>query len=53
LRNSEDKGLRSRTLSVIKARGMGHSNQTHELVVSKNGIEIRGDATHGNPHEFS
>jgi circadian clock protein KaiC len=40
LRNAENDGLRSRTLSVVKARGMGHSNQTHEFVMSKTGLEI-------------
>jgi circadian clock protein KaiC len=41
LSNAEADGMRSRTFSIVKARGMGHSNQTHELVMSKNGVEIR------------
>jgi circadian clock protein KaiC len=44
LGNMENNGARARTLSVVKARGMGHSNQTHELVMSKKGVEIKHDA---------
>lgn len=44
LSNAELNGIRGRTLSIIKARGMGHSNQTHELVMSKKGVEIKHDA---------
>ena len=44
LGNMENNGARARTLSVVKARGMGHSNQTHELVMSKKGVEIKYDA---------
>jgi len=44
LSNAERDGSRSRTFAVIKARGMGHSNQTHELVMSKAGVEIRDEA---------
>jgi circadian clock protein KaiC len=44
LSNTEKDGARARTLSVIKARGMGHSNQTHKLVMSKKGVEIKHDA---------
>lgn len=40
VRNQELTGARLRTLSVIKARGMGHSNRTHEVVMSKKGIVI-------------
>jgi circadian clock protein KaiC len=47
LSNTENNGVRARTLSVVKARGMGHSNQTHELVMSKRGIEIKYDAVSG------
>ena len=36
-------GVRTRTLSVVKARGMGNSNQTHEVVISKNGLAIKYD----------
>jgi circadian clock protein KaiC len=44
LGNMENNGARARTLSVVKARGMGHSNKTHELVMSKKGVEIKYDA---------
>ncbi len=44
LSNAKNNGERARTLSVVKARGMGHSNQTHELVISKKGVEIKHDA---------
>ena len=40
-------GARTRTLSVVKARGMGTSNQTHELVISKKGVEIKHAARSG------
>ena len=44
LQNTEIKGVRSRALSVVKARGMGHSNQLHEFVMSKKGVELNSDA---------
>jgi circadian clock protein KaiC len=44
LRNVQGDGARLRTLSVIKARGMGHSNLSHEVVMSKKGIVIKHDA---------
>ncbi len=44
LQNREINGIRARSLSVVKARGMGHSNQTHEFVMSKNGVELKSDA---------
>ncbi len=44
LQNTEIKGVRARALSVVKARGMGHSNQLHEFVMSKNGVELKSDA---------
>ena len=40
LSNSERDGSRTRILSIIKARGMAHSNQAHEFVISENGVEI-------------
>ncbi len=40
LSNASNNGVRLRTLAVVKARGMGHSNQTHEVVISENGVEI-------------
>jgi circadian clock protein KaiC len=47
LKNDAVDGARSRTLSVIKARGMGHSNWTHGFVMSKKGVEITGDTRIG------
>jgi circadian clock protein KaiC len=44
LENAEINGVRSRSLSVVKARGMGHSNQTHEFVMSKRGVEVKNQA---------
>ena len=44
LQNTEIKGVRARALSIVKARGMGHSNQLHEFVMSKNGVELKTDA---------
>jgi circadian clock protein KaiC len=41
LSNAIDDGVRVRTLAVVKARGMGHSNQTHEVVISKHGVEVK------------
>jgi circadian clock protein KaiC len=43
LQNTEIKGVRARALSVVKARGMGHSNQLHEFVMSKKGVELKSD----------
>ena len=47
LNNSETNGVRARALSVIKARGMRHSNQSHEFVMSKKGVEIKGSEQSG------
>jgi circadian clock protein KaiC len=44
LHNTEIKGVRARALSVVKARGMGHSNQLHEFVMSKKGVELKSEA---------
>ena len=40
LRNSEINGERNRTIYVLKARGMAHSNQVREFVLSENGIDL-------------
>lgn len=40
LRNSETNGERNRTLYVLKARGMNHSNQVREFVLSDEGISL-------------
>lgn len=43
LQNIDIKGVRARALSVVKARGMGHSNQLHEFVMSKKGVELKSE----------
>jgi circadian clock protein KaiC len=40
LRNVESNGERNRVLVVLKSRGMSHSNQLREFVLSKDGIEL-------------
>jgi circadian clock protein KaiC len=40
LRNIEYNGERNRTLSVLKARGMNHSNQIREFILSNDGIDL-------------
>lgn len=34
-------GERNRALSILKSRGMAHSNQTRELLITDNGIKLR------------
>lgn len=41
LRNTEHNGERNRTLYVLKARGMNHSNQVREFVLGDKGIQLR------------
>ena len=40
LRNLEQAGERNRALSIIKSRGMKHSNQARELVLSDHGVDL-------------
>jgi len=40
LRSRENNGERNRTLDIIKSRGMGHSNQLREFLITNNGIEV-------------
>ena len=40
LRNVEFNGERNRTVYVLKARGMAHSNQVREFVLSDQGIDL-------------
>ena len=40
LANIEANGERTRTLQVLKSRGMPHSNQVREFVLSERGIEL-------------
>ena len=41
VRNLESNGERNRGLSILKSRGMKHSNQIREFTLSKHGIELR------------
>jgi circadian clock protein KaiC len=41
LRHKEVEGSRKKTLTIIKARGLKHSDQLCELIMSENGIELR------------
>jgi circadian clock protein KaiC len=47
LRDSESGGERNRAIYVLKSRGMPHSNQVREFVISDNGIEIMSGANTG------
>ncbi|MEO6711059.1 MAG: ATPase domain-containing protein, partial [Planctomycetota bacterium] len=40
LSNLGDNGERSRTLQVLKSRGMAHSNQIREFVMSEHGVQL-------------
>ncbi|MBF0299842.1 MAG: circadian clock protein KaiC [Oligoflexia bacterium] len=40
LKNIEYNGERTRSLYIIKSRGMAHSNQSREFVIGKKGIEL-------------
>ncbi|MDD5321069.1 MAG: ATPase domain-containing protein, partial [Methylococcales bacterium] len=40
LRNVEFNGERNRTINVLKSRGMAHSNQVRELILSDAGIDL-------------
>jgi circadian clock protein KaiC len=40
LRSTEQAGERIRTLSIVKSRGMKHSNQARELVISDEGVNL-------------
>jgi circadian clock protein KaiC len=40
LRNVEYNGERNRTIYVLKSRGMAHSNQVREFVLSEKGIDL-------------
>lgn len=40
VRDMEGIGERNRGIFIIKARGMGHSNQVREFVITNNGIEL-------------
>ena len=40
-------GERNRTLTIVKARGIGHSNQVRELILSDNGVSLTNVYTAG------
>lgn len=40
VRDMEGIGERNRGIFIVKARGMGHSNQVREFVITNNGIEL-------------
>jgi len=40
VKNVESNGERNRGLYILKARGMAHSNQIREFVVTENGVEL-------------
>jgi circadian clock protein KaiC len=40
LRNIETNGERTRTLDVVKSRGMAHSNQVREFVLTSDGLKL-------------
>lgn len=40
VRNMEDDGERNRLLFVIKSRGMAHSNQVREFILTEHGLEL-------------
>jgi circadian clock protein KaiC len=40
LRNVEMNGERTRTLDVVKSRGMAHSNQVREFVLTREGLKL-------------
>jgi circadian clock protein KaiC len=42
VRDMEGIGERNRGIFIIKARGMGHSNQVREFIINEKGIELLG-----------
>jgi RecA-superfamily ATPases implicated in signal transduction len=40
LRSKENNGERNRTIDIIKSRGMVHSNQMREFLITDNGLEV-------------
>jgi circadian clock protein KaiC len=45
LRNAETNGKRMRTMFVLKSRGMAHSNEVHEFVMSGKGFSLVNTGT--------
>ena len=42
VRDVEANGERSRTLSIMKSRGMAHSSRVHDLVITSRGVDLVG-----------
>lgn len=40
VRDMEGLGERNRGIYIVKSRGMGHSNQVREFIITKNGIQL-------------
>jgi len=38
--NDEKKDVRTRILSIVKSRGMGHSNQAWKFIIQDKGIKL-------------
>lgn len=47
LRNLEQKKVRTRGLYILKSRGMAHSNQVREFLITDSGIKLMEDIKHG------
>jgi circadian clock protein KaiC len=43
LRNPEREGGRTRTFSILKSRGMAHSQATHEFTITTRGVTLEND----------
>jgi circadian clock protein KaiC len=41
LRDNEAEGERTRTIYILKSRGIGHSNQLREFTLTDNGVKLR------------
>src|SRR5262249_30625047 len=51
LRNLESNGERNRGIFILKSRGMAHSNQIREFILTDHGVKIR-DVYAGRPGGF-
>jgi len=40
VQNSEANGERNRTIQIVKARGVAHSNQIREFVLTRRGVKL-------------
>jgi len=47
LRDDETAGARTRTLSIVKSRGMPHSNRVERFALTDHGVESLGDVVPG------